>query len=376
MFRNVHFLRAAVLAAVFGVVLLGCGDDDKSPTGDDDDNEEPMTSAEVEEALAPLVTGLEEGAADCKAGYLLDTEMNADMLDFLMSEILMNVVSGQPVSAYYGTYQDLLPGVEGEGVTKTASVPTNGVRAMLIGTDTLGAPLSGYLLLQNMVVAIDSVQGGGASADVELVAKLHEEGSGDEIAIDLDLSLLATADGEGNLEDLVATVDLTGNACDLFYGVDFEMTGLDDGMDLVGWYRYEDLTVHYSLNAELQPDTTVTAHIWTGSSQNAGMHILLEGELGASEDCLTGGVYYKGDKQGDIVSTGCGTEDLAVFIVVQGDSIPAEEVLGDLMDLIEGIENPIGLMRSQAVAVTRLSDLPAQLPRRSFWAGRTLADLR
>ena len=373
MFRNVHFLRAAVLAAVFGVVLFGCGDDDDSPAGDDNDNEEPMTSEEVEEALAPLVTGLEEGAADCKAGYLLDTEMNADMLDFLMSEILMSVVSGQPVSAYYGTYQDLLPGVEGEGVTKTASAPSNGVKAMLIGTDTLGAPLSGYLLLQNMVVEIDTV--GGLGADVQLVAKLHEDGSGDEVAIDLDLDLLATVDGEGSLENLVATVDLSGNACDLFYGMDMDMD-LSEGMDLVGWYRFEDLTVHYSLNAELQPDTTVTAHIWTGSSQNAGMHIALEGELGATEDCLTGGVYYKGDKQGDIVSTGCGTEDLAVFIVVQGDSIPAEEVLGDLMDLIEGIENPIDLMQRQAVTVTRLSDIPAQLPRRSFWAGRTLADLR
>ncbi|MFH1144080.1 MAG: hypothetical protein V1774_06020 [Candidatus Eisenbacteria bacterium] len=367
MLRNPWIMRWAAACALLGAVMLGCGDD-KSPSSDDDDDEGAMTAEELQAELMPLVSGMNETAADCSAGQVLDTEANADMFEYLMGEILAPVLAGQPAYQFYGTYQDQTAGDDGTGVAKVSDAPYTGIKVLLVATDTLDSPITGYLLLSNVSLAtvIDTASG-LVAVDLSVNAKLHEDQSGEEIVLNLEnLEVNAQTDEEGELLDLDAELDLSGSACGLSYEIDMDLD-LQEGMDLTGWYSYDGLTVNYAVAAHLQPDTALTAHIWTGPSQNPTVSVILEAQVGDSTGCLTGSINVRGTKQADIVSTGCGTDSLEVFLVVQGEQIPAEEVLGELLDLLEGIEIPTVFMRNRAEGVYRMCSLPKHITHREFW---------
>ncbi len=327
------WLRVAwVLVPVLVLVVLGCSDDDDKSTTPDNGNE-VLTPAEFTEEMQEVTTGATSGLMECKAGFLIDPIANADLFEFLQSEILPEVAGGGNPSEYYGTWDDTSPARDdGEGITRTATTPTDAVRLMLVGADTLGTPLNGDLTLEDVAIVVDTLNG---VFEVAFGAALHEYTTGDEAQVTLDLELVSDPQGSGELEDVTVDLASSGSICDVEYDLD---AALQDGaVTLSGWYQGQ-IKVTYDVAVTMtETDTTATATVSFGTTTPPRVRVMLAVNPDAPADCVTGSVYVRGTKQADIVATGCGTEDVVAYMVVDGDSLLAEEVLGDLWDQIEGL---------------------------------------
>ncbi|MCK4412808.1 MAG: hypothetical protein KAY32_04625 [Candidatus Eisenbacteria sp.] len=358
-----------VLVFVLAIVMIGCDDDSSTNSNGNNGDPDPLTPEQVQDELEALVAGIDEEAIDCTAGYLLDPEANEDILDYFSENILMPIVEGDPISGYYGTWVDESGnGSDGYGVKHYHVVPTDAIKVILEGVDTLGNDLEGYLLVDDITVDIDTT-GGAIDVTLEMDASINETTTGDNMAMSVSLEVTAQLAPEGSdelVEDLTLDFDISGNVCALEYSMEMTMD-LDEGMDMSGWYNYENETVNYLVDVDFAPDTTITASIWTGSAQNPDLGIYLQ-MTPSAEDCLDGHITINGHQQAEIAATGCGTDTMMVYIVVQDEWVPADEIFADLIELLEDIEIPLATrMSAMARPIIGMADVPRTLTSRSVW---------
>lgn len=327
-----RWLRAMSLSLpLILVIAFGCSKDDKP--SDPGGGEEQMTAAEFEQEMEDITTSATSDLVDCKAGYLLDPAANADMFEFLQTEVLPSVAGGGEPSQYYGTWNDTSPTRnDGEGITKSAATPANAVRLILVGTDTLGTPLNGDLTLLDVAVVADTVN---HVFEVSFDAELHEYTTGDEAEITLEFELHIVPDGGEELADFTLDLTSSGSICDVAYNLD--VAAQDGDITIGGWYQGQTKVTYQIAVTTTETDTTLTATLSFGTTTPPRVRVTLTANPGAAEDCLTGQVYVRGRKQADIVAAGCGTDDVTAYMVVEGESLLVADVLGGIWTQLEDL---------------------------------------
>lgn len=330
--RNRWLRVAPLLVLAVVLVVYGCSKDDEKSTTPGN-NDEVLTPEQFTEEMQEVTSSATADLMDCKAVYLIDPMANADLFEFLQGEILPVVAGGGGLSEYYGTWDDTSSARDdGEGIARVDTTPTGAVRLMLIGADTLGTPLNGDLTLEGVTIVVDTLNG---VFEVAFDATVHESTTGDQAEIELDLELVVDQQGSGGLEDITVDLASSGSICDVDY--DLDVLAQDGAVAINGWYQGQIKVTYQVVVTTTETDTTVTATVSFGATTPPRVRVTLTANPDAPTDCVTGSVYVRGNKQADIVATGCGTDEMAVFMVVDGDSLPAEEVLGELWDQIEGL---------------------------------------
>jgi hypothetical protein len=326
-----RWLRAlCVLLPLVVLIAIGCSKDEKSTNPDNGGG--AMTSEEFIQEMDDVAERATAGLMDCQVGYLIDLEANADLFAFLQSEVLPAVAEGAGIAPYYGTWDDTSSSrSDGIGVVRTALTPANAVRLMLVGTDTLGTPLGGDLTLTSVSVDVDTVNN---VYEVSFDAALHEHASNDVAQVALSFQLIGNPEGSGGLEDFTLDLASSGSICDVAY--DLNVAAQSGAITISGWYQDQIRVAYQVAITTTESDTTVTATISLGTGTPPRVRVAFTAHPGATEDCLTGTVSVRGHKQADLVATGCGTDEMTVYLVVGADSLTAAEVLGDLWAQIGG----------------------------------------
>lgn len=327
--RDRRLRLLAVLLPLLVVVVLGCSQDEKStqPGGED------MTSAEFQQEMEAVMELTTADLMECRVAYLIDPVDNADLFEFLQTEILATVADGGDLAQYYGTWDDTSPDrSDGEGIARTLPTPANAVRLMLVGADTLGTPLSGDLTLTGISVEADTLNN---VYEVSFDAALREDASGDRAEVALALELIGDPEGNGGSGDFSLELTSSGSVCGVAY--DLAVAADNDAVTASGWYQDQIRVGFQSTMLTAGADTSVTATITIGTGTPPRVRLTLAAHPGAQENCLEGSVFVRGRHQADIVATGCGTDEMAVFMVVDADSLPAAEVVGDLWGTIGGL---------------------------------------
>jgi len=323
-----------VLLPLTLVVVDGCSQDEKStnPGG------ETMTSAEFQQEMEAVMELASADLMDCQVGYLIDPVANADLFEFLQTEILVTVGEGGGLAQYYGTWDDTSAHRDdGMGVTRTLATPANAVRLMLVGADTLGTPLAGNLTVSSISVEVDTVNN---VYEVSLDATLQEYTSNDVAETALYLELIGDPEGGGGSGDFTLELTSAGSICDVAY--DLAVAADNGTVTASGWLQGQIRVAFQVAMATAGTDTTVTATISFGTGTPPRVRATLTAHPGADQNCLSGSVFVRGQQQADIVTTGCGTDEMTVFMVVGTDSLPAAEVLEDLWGLISGLTGVSG----------------------------------
>ncbi len=331
--RVLEGLMVAGLAVA--LLLGGCSDDDE--TTQPGNGEEQMTAEQLMQEIEDVSAQASTGLTECQAGELLDPLANEDMLDYLERQMLPDMLLGTPLSAFYGTWDDTSASRDdGQGIARIAATPTDAVRLLLVATDSLGAPLEGHLTLNELDVEGDTLAGTFA---MTFDAALLETTTGDEAAFTLTMNAEGEAVAGSGLEAASLEMTSAGQMCAVAYSLTISVE--EGAISLSGFYE-DEVRVAYEVGLTMAGgDTLLTASIAVGSGAVPLVRVEIEAQP-SDTDCVTGAVIIRGRQQAEIVATGCGTEEVQVYVVVDGEMLPAEEVFEELWaaleDLLGGLE--------------------------------------
>ncbi len=260
------------------------------------------------------------------------------------------VMAGEDIAGYYGTYDDTSPSrQDGIGVERTLLVPNDAIKLLLVGSDSSGTALSGDLSVSNVVFEADTT----AQTMAVAFAGIVHESSGDTMEFDFNLSLEGEIDPEGDITDMEVNLAASGSVCALSYALFLEIDG-QSNIAVSGHYQEDGNKVSFEVTANTTPpDTTTSMTIWVGPDSRPTVLVQMVANT-SNENCVSGKIEVNGQKQADLVATGCGTEEMQVYAVVQGEQVPVEDVFDELNELLEelgllDIELPFGSFSAAAL---------------------------
>jgi len=234
------------------------------------------------------------------------------------------------VSFFHGTWADTSASTsDGTGVVRIdANDPPDAIRLEVVGTDSIGIPISGDVTLS---IERHQRRGQSIAADIEIVVR--ETASED--TIELSGSITASGDLIGDPTGAVVAIDVTGTTCGHSFALELD-SDPNVGMDASGFYLVE-TTVSFVIDVNSTPaDSSVTARVWMGSEVNPQILMTVSADPRPT-DCVTGEVLVFGQKQGDIISRYCQTDSAAVFVAFEADTVAIEDLFADFLDLLDDL---------------------------------------
>lgn len=339
--RRFLFLLSALVFTLTLAFFPGCGggDDDDNPGGPGDGD--TLTTEEVLTTLEDLGGAFSTVYDDCQTTYIINGLLNLSGAGTLFAEILSGILTEDPefdMADYYGTWDLDTSTVNPLDMALVDSIPTDAVKIMVIGVDTLGGGnYPGDITIYDLLL--------GQDLDTVYVhAALHEYGSGDSLAIALDGSLNT------------GMLSISGNACGLTFQIDFELDQTDTSATISGWYDYPgDPKVYFEVSGDLSGDTTLTdatgtIHIWTTEAPTIDVTVNVVND---PANCVTGEIKINGQTEATIYATDCDTENPNIFVSIDGQTFTLEDLVGELYTIIMGIDpNDLGGALKQGFALT------------------------
>ncbi len=351
--RKWKWLFMAFVLPLLFVLAAGCGDDDNpsQPGDDDDDNDDFVATTEsVLQTMDDVMGGLNTTAGECDPLSLFACDENEDALTWMSEVVLFSVFFGNPLSNFFGTWEDSSPdsGGAADVVQIDAGSPSGAMQLNLgdcvpVGGGK-GAAIAGNFTLSVFTFALDE-ETGAFSADIEGSVNATDAGE----SITFDLSSTAVIDEEGELQEM--DLSLTGAVCNLAYSLDLQLTDQSQ-MEMDGHFGSGSEQLNFSVVGDIEAEEgCVETTLWTGTDMATAEFYMNITVCDSEEDCVTGTVRIDGEDVGTLMADDCTAEETEVLLVVDGETISAEELFDSIESLFDqltglGLEGGLGAKRA------------------------------
>ncbi len=327
--RNRFYLLAVLVLSCSLVLFTGCGDDDDNPAGPGDENGDTLTTEEILQEIGEVTGAFDPSEEECVPAYMLgaftQTE-NLPELVFIGSALDSAAKLDGDLSPFYGTWEDTSSGVVPH-MARTDDEPLGAVRVLLVGVDTTGATYPGDITIREYLVRDDS-------DTLSIDMAFHADGYTDSV------SFLV----EGTLDPATSSglLKMWGVTCDVSFYLEATMTEQEGEGSVSGWYDYPDAPVVYfevtgtiATDEEEEVDAEGTVHVWTTETPSVDVTMDVTTD---PDTCMTGTVKINGVQEAEIVMVDCDQEDAALYLLIDGQQVDADELIGDLYAAIIGLD--------------------------------------
>jgi len=327
--RRFLFLLSALAFALAVSLFPGCGGDDdgdKNPSGPNGPGD-TLTTDQVLQEIENVLGSVQGAVEDCDPMVVLaglGLPENLPEMGLLVLAIDSAMRTDGDLSPFYGTWQDTTPMRPLDGAVRISPQPTDAVKIIVAGIDTLGNPVPGSIVLREFFA-------GEPTDSIRIDVSVHADGSpNDSLRLRVRGELDASA-GHGNVE-------VTGHSCGANWYFEIEMGGEDGEGEISGWYAYPgEPTLYFEASGSV--DTSLaegavegTVHLWTTDDPSFDLVLTMVSD---PDTCLDGTIKIDGSPEADIYMVNCDDEEaVAMYIVIDGHVFDAEELLGEMYEML------------------------------------------